>query len=134
MAVVPTPENGKPIPDFTAGTFDGSSLLFQSRNGVAGKIDGDQVATYACVDKAYSALGNKSVTEAIGKVLSSTLTAGNTTVAFSDASITTSSMFDVYVDDAFCGVAPTAISATTGSVTLTFPAQSTNMNVKVRIS
>lgn len=61
-----------------------------------------------------------------------TLTAGNTSVTLSDASITTSSTIDVYTDT--FGVNPTAISVSTGSVTLTFPAQASNVGVKVRVS
>lgn len=61
-----------------------------------------------------------------------TLTAGNTSVTLSDASITTSSTIDVYTDT--FGVNPTAISVSTGSVTLTFPAQASNVAVKVRVS
>lgn len=61
-----------------------------------------------------------------------TLTAGNTSVTLSDAAITTSSTIDVYTDT--FGVNPTAITVATGSVTLTFPAQSANVGVKVRVS
>ena len=63
-----------------------------------------------------------------------TLTAGQTTVTISNANITTTSTIDPYVDPAFTGVSPTAMTLATGSVTLTFPTQSTNMPVKVRIS
>lgn len=61
-----------------------------------------------------------------------TLTAGNTSVTLSDAAITTSSTIDVYTDT--FGVNPTAITVATGSVTLTFPAQASNVGVKVRVS
>lgn len=61
-------------------------------------------------------------------VLSDTLTAGETSITFSDASITT---------DSFIGVASeawyTASIQTTGSVTITFPEQSSNMNVQILV-
>lgn len=131
MATVQTPEQGKPITDFIAGVFDGLSLLFQSRNGAAGKVSGDDVANYVVNSKVYSSVGNCSIVEAIGKPIDGELTAGQTTVTFSDASIKTTSIIDVYVDDAFLGVVPKAISASTGSVTLTFDVQSANMPVLI---
>lgn len=131
MATVQTPEQGKPITDFIAGVFDGLSLLFQSRNGAAGKVSGDDVANYVVNSKVYSSVGNCSIVEAIGKPIDGVLTAGQTTVTFSDASIKTTSMIDVYVDDTFVGVAPKLISVSAGSATLTFDVQSTNMPVRV---
>ena len=61
-----------------------------------------------------------------------TLVAGQTSVTLQDSSILTTSTIDVYTDT--FGVNPTAISVAAGSVTLTFPAQQTNIGVKVRIS
>lgn len=61
-----------------------------------------------------------------------TLTAGQTSITLSSASITTSSTLDFYTD--VFGVSPTAASVSTGSVTLTFSAQQSNMSVKVRVS
>lgn len=61
-----------------------------------------------------------------------TLTAGQTSITLSDASITTDSTFDFYTDT--YGVNPTAISVSTGSITLTFESQSTSVGVKVRVS
>lgn len=61
-----------------------------------------------------------------------TLTAGQTSITLSSASITTSSTLDFYTD--VFGVSPTAVSVSTGSVTLTFSAQQSNMSVKVRVS
>lgn len=66
--------------------------------------------------------------------LTATLTAGQTSLVFSNAVITTSSTIDVYVDDSFYGVNPTAITLATGSVTLTFASQASDMPVKVRVS
>ena len=131
MAIVPTPENAKPIPDFDAGTFDGSSLLFQSRNGSPAKIDGDQVASYVAVNKTYTPLGNKTIPQAIGKQISGTLTAGSTTITLSDASITTSSWVKPYAS--VWGVLCTNMVISTGSVALTFEAQASDITVGVEV-
>lgn len=56
MATIPTPEQGKPILDFSAGTFDGSSYLFQSRNGATEHVSGDDVADYVNTSRIYNGL------------------------------------------------------------------------------
>lgn len=137
MAIVPTPENAKPIPDFDAGTFDGLSLLFQSRNGDPAKVSGDDVAAYVAVNKVYTGLNNKTIPQAIaaagGVEVIGTLTAGATSLTLSDASITTNSTIDIYVNDAFYGVMPLTIAVSTGLLTMTFIAQSADMAVKAVI-
>lgn len=60
-----------------------------------------------------------------------TLTAGSTTVTLSNAAITTSSTLDIYTD--VYGVNPTDVTVSSGSVTLTFEAQDSNIGVKVRV-
>lgn len=64
--------------------------------------------------------------------LTGTLTAGNTSITLSDASITSSSTIDYYTD--YFGVNPVSVSVSTGSVTLTFEAQDIDLGVKVRVS
>lgn len=66
--------------------------------------------------------------------ITGTLTAGQTSLVFSNAAITTNSTIDVYVDDSFYGVNPLTTVLTTGSLTLTFYAQASDMPVKVRVS
>ena len=68
--------------------------------------------------------------------LTGSLTAGSTTITFTDASLISTCTLDVYVDDAFFGVVPTALTTDypNNSITLTFPSQSSNMPVKVRVS
>lgn len=61
-----------------------------------------------------------------------TLTAGQTSITLSDASITTSSTFDIYTDT--FGIQPVSAVVATGSITLTFLAQASNLSVKVRVS
>lgn len=136
MAIVPTPASAKPIPDFDAGTFDGSSLLFQSRNGDPAKVSGDDVASYVAVNKVYTGLSNKTIPQAIaaaaGVEVTGTLTAGATSLTLSDASITSSSTLEVFTD--IFGAWLENMVVSTGSVVLTFEAQSADMSVKVRVS
>ena len=63
--------------------------------------------------------------------LTQTLAAGATTVTFSSSAITETSLIDVYTDKA--GLDYTSISGATGSVTLTFEAQSSATTVKLAI-
>lgn len=64
--------------------------------------------------------------------LTGTLIAGQTQVVISDAIITTNSTVEPFTD--VFGVNPTNMIVTTGSVTLTFEAQQSNVGVKVRIT
>lgn len=66
--------------------------------------------------------------------LTGTLTAGNTSITFSDASITTNSTIDYYPKSEYYGINPVGVSVRTGSVTLTFEAQDIDLDVKVRLS
>lgn len=65
------------------------------------------------------------------KELTGTLTSGSTSVTISDAIITTASTFELFTD--VYGVNPTAVTVATGSVTLTFSAQQSDVSVKVRV-
>ena len=64
--------------------------------------------------------------------LTGTLTTGNTSVTISDAAILTTSTFDIYTD--VFGIQPTNAVVATGSITLTFLAQASDITVKVRVS
>lgn len=72
------------------------------------------------------------VNEAAGIWVSGTLTAGQTSLTLSDASITTSSNIDIYTD--VFGVSATGATVSTGSITLTFASRTSNLGVKVRVS
>ena len=72
------------------------------------------------------------INEVRGTFVTGTLTAGSTSLTLSDASITTSSTIDIYVDT--FGIQPTNAVVTTGSITLSFLAQSADVSVKVRVS
>ena len=73
------------------------------------------------------------ISEMYGLVLTDTLTAGNTTLTFSNAAITTNSTLDDIWASVW-GVFPTNAVFTTGVLTLTFAAQSSDIGVKVRIT
>lgn len=60
-----------------------------------------------------------------------TLIAGQTSLTISDNSILTTSTIDVYTDT--YGISPESITVATGSVTLTFEAQASDLGVKVKV-
>lgn len=64
--------------------------------------------------------------------LTDTLTAGNTSITISDAAIETTSTIDIYTS--VFGIQPTNALVSTGSITLTFLAQASDIEVKVRVS
>ena len=63
--------------------------------------------------------------------ITGTLTAGQTSITLSDSSITTSSTIEVFDD---LDVPYNSKTLSTGSITLTFDAQESNMSVQVRVS
>ena len=64
------------------------------------------------------------------KVLTSTtISSATTTYTFSDASITTDSVIDIY--DSIFGFTPTGMTVSNGSCTVTFPAQSSSHQIKL---
>lgn len=72
------------------------------------------------------------INELAGIVLSGTLTAGQTSITFTNAAITASStLANVWIG--VFGVYPTNIVIADGSITLTFESQSSDLGVKVRI-
>lgn len=64
--------------------------------------------------------------------LTATLTAGQTTLTFTDSNIQSSSVIDYYTS--IFGVNPTDAVVTSGQLVLTFEAQDSDMSVKVRVS
>ena len=72
------------------------------------------------------------INELAGVVLSGTLTAGQTSITFTNAAITASStLANVWIN--VFGVFPTNIVITDGSITLSFESQASDLRVKVRI-
>ena len=103
----------------SAAALDGTELVPVVQNGSTVQTTTQDIAD-------LGGGGGASYTDVTG-----TLTAGSTTLTLSDASITTSSTLDFYTS--VYGVNPTAVSISTGSVTLTFEAQLSNIDVKVRV-
>lgn len=60
-----------------------------------------------------------------------TLTAGQTSLTIQNANILTTSTIDVYTD--VYGISPESVTVATGSVTLTFEAQASDLGVKVKV-
>ena len=105
---------------------------WNSSSGVSEILNKPNLATVA-TSGSYTDLTNKPTIQNWIDV-TGTLTAGNTSIVFSNAAITSSSTIELFVDDAYYGVMPTAVSVATGSVTYTFEAQQTDIPMKVRIS
>lgn len=74
---------------------------------------------------------NNGVTTLKGTTLTGTLSAGNTQLVISNASIKTDSTIDIYTN--VYGVSPKSVVVTNGQITLEFKAQETDINVKVVI-
>lgn len=68
----------------------------------------------------------------VGRILTGTLTAGQTTLVLSDASIDSDTIIaNIYVDQ--FGANPTSVTVATGSITITFDAMIHDLSVKIRI-
>lgn len=98
---------------------------------VAAKIVEDTTFTTSLPTTNKTVAG--AISEMYGLVLTSTLTAGSTTVTFSNQAITTNSTLEDIYTSTF-GLFPTNAVFATGSLTLTFEAQASNIDVKVRIT
>lgn len=120
------------------------SLLFvsvedqQSASGYSSrKISSENVGNQLLTAYNYNTLNTTAknpigaINELKGKELTSTLTAGQTTVTFSDAAITTSSTIDIYVDK--YGISPEDVTVTAGQVQIIFEVQSSDLGIKVVI-
>lgn len=86
--------------------------------------------TITLKNKNGASLGTVTVPE-FGTTLTSTLSAGSTSLVFSNSVITTSSTIDLYTDA--YGVNPTDVSVEAGKMTLTFDAQTKDISVKAVI-
>lgn len=78
------------------------------------------------INTAFSALAPAGFTE-----LTATLPAGSFILIISDASITTSSTFDIFTEK--YGLSPESVTVSSGSISMTFEAQDSNIGVKVRV-
>lgn len=102
------------------------------------KVKVSEVATKVVNNIEYGSLNTSdkkvlgAINEVRGTFVTGTLTAGSTSITLSDASITTTSTIDIYVS--VFGIQPTNAVVATGSITLTFLAQASDITVKVRVS
>lgn len=126
-----------------------SAVLTVFAGGAAGNIDAEDVdydntvsgltATdvQAAIDEVVSDLGSvtsdvTSLNNNVNTYETGTITAGNTSITLSNAAILTTSFIDIYFKDKL--LAPTSVTVTTGSVTITINAEATNTDVAVRIA
>ena len=102
------------------------------------KVKVSEVATKVVNNIEYGSLNTSdkkvlgAINEVRGTFVTGTLTAGSTSLTLSDASITTTSTIDIYTDT--FGIQPVNAVVATGTITLTFLAQASNISVKVRVS
>jgi hypothetical protein len=125
----------KKISAFTAGTVDQSSYFLQANNGASSKVSAENIGDFVNRSQTYSGLDRttaKSVVGAInevaGKKLPATLTAGSTSLTFTDSAITADSLISVYTEG---GLLYNSITTAVGSVVLTFDEQATDVAVVV---
>lgn len=115
----------KALSEFTAVTSvtGGALLMVAVEDPLSGtgystrKIEADDLA--------------KTLNSKVNVLVTGTLTAGSTSITLSDASIDSSSRFDFYAE--VLDLVPTAASVSTGSITLTYPAQASDVVVGVEV-
>lgn len=126
------------ISEMTTASTIGESDLFETSQVSPGspggyatfKVTLNTIALKILTGITFNAFGNKTVANAvIGTVLTDTLEAGETQLTLTDAAITTDSTFDFYTDT--YGVNPVAVTVSTGTITLTFEEQASDIEVKV---
>ena len=122
------------VPTMTSQLFNDSGYITKEQTDTEIN-NGVTVDTYSGLQTT-----SKTVIGAINEVnakasqfeVTGTLLTGATSITLSDASIATTSTIDIYTD--VFGIQPTNASVTTGSITLTFLAQASDISVKVRVS
>ena len=118
---------GTTTPSSSQGT--NGSLYVQYTQGTGGASDTVD-ALYVKLDGVWCEIstgGGSAVT-----TLTDTLEAGETSLTFTDASITTNSKIEVLTSD--ITVSPTGATVTTGSLILTFTAQASDLTVSVEVT
>lgn len=128
-------DSDKKISAFTAGTVDQSSYFLQANSGASTKVSAENIGDFVNTSQTYSGLDRttaKSVVGAInevaGKKLTATLTAGSTSLTFTDSSILATSLISVFTEG---GLLFNSISTAVGSVVLTFDEQASDVAVAI---
>lgn len=118
---------GKPVAcTYTLGKSVPSNAVFTDTwRGIQ-----DNLTSTSTTDS-LSAKQGKVLNEKFGTTLTSTLSAGSTSLVFTNSVITTSSTIDLYTDT--YGVNPTDVSVEAGKMTLTFDTQTKDISVKAVI-
>jgi hypothetical protein len=122
--------------------------VYKKINGQLVEISGTTTFTSAQLDAVNSGITSAKVSKldalptaselkeeiasARGKELTSTLTAGSTSLTFTDAGITSDTIVDNVLTSVY-GVIPEDMTISNGSLTLTFEEQATDIGVKVVI-
>lgn len=130
-------DSDKKISAFASGTVDQSSYFLQANNGASSKVSAEDIGDFVNASQTYSGLDRttaKSVVGAInevaGKKLPATLTAGTTTLTFTDSAITADSMILVFTEG---GLLWNSITTAVGSVVLTFDEQASDVAVAILV-
>lgn len=113
----------------TSAQGSDGNLYVQYTAGTGGASDVVD-AFFVKLDGEWIEISTGGGTGGTGKKLTGTLTAGTTSVTFSDSAITTTSLIDVYTST---GISPTAYTVSAGSLTLTFASQGSDVAVVVLI-
>ena len=126
--------------DYKDYTYSGSQKFKITDNGDGTSSITDST-TYSQVGDTFGASDLNATNTVVNSIETSklntgldatgTLTASSTSITLSSSSITTNSILDFYVS--IYGANPTEVSVASGSVTLTFDAQDTDMVVGVKI-
>lgn len=127
-------DSDKKISAFTAGTVDQSSYFLQANSGASSKVSAEDIGDFVNTSQIYSGLTTTAkavvgaINEVAGKKLTATLTAGTTSVTFTDSSILATSLIFVFTEG---GLLYNSITTAVGSVVLTFDEQASNVAVAI---
>ena len=123
----------KKISAITAGTVDQSSYFLQANNGASSKVSAEDIGDFVNTSQTYSGLDRTTaktpigaINEVAGKKLPATLTAGSTSLTFTDSAITADSLISVFTEG---GLLYNSITTAVGSVVLTFDEQASDVAV-----
>lgn len=129
--------------DISEDTVNANNLLFgETAHGSDGEPITGAVITHNVIDNLNSTSSEDALSAKQGKflndtkqnadkVLTGTLVATQTSILFTDASITSTALIDIYTDK--FGVNPTNATQSGTTLTLTFDAQQNDLSVKVVI-